>query len=167
MAITFTVAEKFPPDKHPKKGSIKSTEGYFYGVWKEDLIKLQEGKTYSSEIEAYEASNRKKYHTLIGRTIVRKEPQSDADDEEATPPSAKTLTKTYPRIAKPGAVPGDDNTPERIFVCGGLNAAIHSGQVDIRQPSTVVDAVRCLRDAWRLTFGNPQQAKDINDEIPY
>ena len=63
-----------------------------------------------------------------------------------------------------------NKTAERIFVCGGLNAGLHSGQVSLKPSSPdqvgVEEAVNILRAVWVETFGIEGALGDGTDVVP-
>lgn len=139
-----------PPKMGKKNGSIKTPDNQIYGVPPNLLPQFQAGGTYQIEYNSREF-NGQWYKTVAGVTpVAAPVPSSNAGGGSAAPK-------------------WDDATPERIFVCGAINAAIEGGVIGFDQ-ATIENAVRTLRNVWANTFGNKavEQAKgELNDEIPF
>lgn len=74
----------------------------------------------------------------------------------------------------------DDPTPERIYVCGIVNAAIHSQQVIPTDAMALIAVTDAARSAWAATFGGKNRAlepethqgpppgpNDLDDELVF
>lgn len=115
-----------------KKGSVKDSEGRYWGVWADKLDQFKAGQSYDILYETSQWQG-KDQHTI-----------KSASARGAAVPA--TNGHTTPRQ------PTAPTDAERMFVCSILNAFIQAGKVDLHQPS-VTAAVNMLRDTWQTTFG--------------
>lgn len=68
----------------------------------------------------------------------------------------KTAGQAAARVV--GRHADDDPTPERIYVCGIVNASIHSQQVIPTDPMALIAVTDAARSAWAATFGGKTRA---------
>lgn len=143
---TATIISKYPPKPGKKFVSVKADDGTIFSIKNAMIGTIQPGGRYTFEYEEREFNGMNyKFVNTINQV------QGGA----------------APSRAGNGAATGPDPVPERIFVCGALNAAIHAGQVAVSDLGAVTAAVATLRSAWKRTFGNPQQDAEMDDEIPF
>lgn len=149
------------PKPGKKMGNLKLADGTFYLVAPSMLGLFQNGGKYEVEYEESEFGGK------TWRTVKKL-----AGGGNGAVGGSQVRTGAY------GAT--DDKTAERIFVCGGLNAFITSGQVEPNAVS-ITQAVNALRSAWSGTLGGkggatsgpqPQVVPatvddDMNDSIPF
>lgn len=132
-----------------RNGSIKTPENFIYGVPPNLLSQFQPGGTYNIEYNVRDF-NGQTYKTVASVTPVA-----------APVPTGNTGSGS--------ASKWDDATPERIFVCGAINAGIQSGALNFDQ-TVIENAVRALRNVWANTFGNKtieRSREEMSDLIPY
>ncbi len=60
----------------------------------------------------------------------------------------------------------DNKTRRDIFVCGGLNSALSSGQVKFPEGSTIQEAVELLQDIWTVTLGSDVLLESAIEALP-
>lgn len=137
------------PKAGKKNGSVKTADGAYYGVPPNMLALFQPNNSYEV---AYETSE------WQGKTYR---------NVSAVKPAGSTPPVMHHPAAGRNAGPQDMATAERIFVCGALNAAIRAGQVNVGDVESTTHAVQAIREAWRMTLGNPQQRDDMDDSIPF
>lgn len=137
---TITVKYVNPP-KGKGPASVKDDKGVYWKFWTTgknpiDLETFREDQAYTVGYKTEQYNGKDQY------TITDVLPSGHA-------PSAPR-----PAAANGGKyAPTDDKTAERIYVCGGLNAAITAGKVDVFMPDDVVSATESLRSAYQATFG--------------
>ncbi len=154
MTARITVSFINQPKPGKTNGTIKTKDDQLYGVKPDMLALFEQKKTYDIEFSSREF-NGQTYKTV---TSVKKV-------EDAPAASANGAGTSYGRY---GAT--DDKTAERIFVCGGLNAAIEGGHVDLNTEH-LTNLVNIFRLVWDDTFGKdgkPAKNADMGgDEIPF
>ena len=127
------------PPKGKGPASIKDADGNYYKFWTTGkkaipLDSFKEGMTYSV---GYESED---YQGKEQRTII-----AVSKAQEQAPQVGNGKVAEMGRTTPP-------TDAERIFVCGILNAGIHSGTIQVTA-TDIASAVNCARDAWRATFG--------------
>lgn len=153
---TFTAKYVNQPAQGRKNGTVKTEDNSIYVVDPSLLSKFAVGGTYEVQYSTYDFKG----------TTFRK---------------VASVKQTATPQAQPSGGGGyrtDDVTAERIFVCGALNAAIHSGHLDVS--SDLVPLINKLRNDWAQTFGGKTGAQrvaaqqrtvqydpEMNDEIPF
>lgn len=154
MPVIVKIAYVNPPQQGRKNGSIKTDTGEFYGVPPAMLSQFTQGGTYSVEY-GERIYNGRTYKDIKSASMINA-------------PSG-------------GGRQTDDVTSERIFVCGAINSALQSGQLNIGDEEAVTHAVAMLRSVWARTFGGRSQAAaqqgrqqqqmpprgDMDDQIPF
>lgn len=150
-----TVAYVNPPKGRARSGSIKDTDGGYYGIaWPAMQNDFKPGGTYKIE---YEQNGQ--YRNVTRSKLV-----------SAAPPVAS---------AHSGGG-GDPQLAERIFVCGAINATMSNPNVNINSPEWgkqgCINLVNHWRAVWAATFGGQGGAKnadhrsvgdEMSDEIPF
>lgn len=141
-----------PPKPGKTNGSIRVKTGEFYGVKPDMLNQFQPEQTYDIEFTSRQF-NGQTYNTITSAKHL----------VEAAPAAANGAGSSYGKYGK-----ADDATAERIFVCGGLNAAISGGHVDLNTEH-LTNLVNIFRLVWDDTFGAGEKPKDDmqGDGIPY
>jgi hypothetical protein len=134
------------PKEGKKKGSIRDSEGDYYGVWADKLHDFQAGETY--EITFRENNG---YRDVVA---VKRAPAPKVAEEKPY-----TVVKTAdPRPAANGYYrPTSPRDAERMFVCSILNAFIQTGRIENDGPA-LSHAVNTLRAVWGETFGTDDLA---------
>jgi hypothetical protein len=156
---TATITAKYvnPPQEGKKNGTIKTPEGVYYGLPANWVNQFTQGASYDVEYKENDFKG-KTYKTITKFAMSQ---------------AAPAQTNSGAASGKYGAT--DDKTAERIFCCGALNAAIHSGKVELRTES-LAGLTNILRDVWALTFGAAPRAsaptrqplnEEIGDDVPY
>lgn len=145
---TVTVAYVNQPRPGVKSGSIKDTNGTYYGVPPAMLGSFQPKGTYEIFYEETNVKGKVYYNVKTFKPV-------------GPAPAASTGGGT-------GGYKTDDVTAERIFVCGIINAGISSNQLAI-QTTDLVQAVQSAREAWRQTLGKKktQTEEELDDSIPF
>ena len=131
---TITIAfVNQPRQAGGKKGSVKDTEGRYWGVWADKLGQYQVGQSYDITFETTQWQG-KDQHTIKSATA------------RGAPVAANNGNGMTPRQ------PTAPTDAERMFVCSLLNAGIQSGKIDVSENS-VGAATNMLRRVWQGTFG--------------
>lgn len=97
--------------------------------------------------------------------------------------AAPARAASAPAQVAPYRPPVDDPTPERIYVCGIVNSAITSQQVNPMDPAALVAVTNAARQAWSQTLGakvgaqvpkpavvggvDDRAAREMDDTIPF
>jgi len=146
-----TVAYVNPPAEGKKRGTIKTTEGVYYGVWADKLSGFQKGKTYTIQYDEEE------YNGRMYRSVKSNKGEVGGGSVN-------------------GKGGGDDpRRSEDIFVAGVVNNAIH-GQGAEGIYALSADMVRHIREIYRAgepatnkerALSAPDPQAPLNDEIPF
>lgn len=125
------------PKEGKTRGSIKGTEGDFFGCPQGMLRHFQAGKTYDV---TYSESGEWKTVTGAAEVLAEVRRGAPASSEPAAPSTGGYYKPTCPQDA------------ERMFVCATLGALIRAGEVknDKRQ---LWNTTNMLRDLWQASFG--------------
>lgn len=173
--VIVNVAETKPPFGSAKSGTIVGDDGVEYKAPTTMLAMIRVGGTYRLSYAENQFNGNtylmvKRFSDEGGQANNNgaHQQRAPAPQRQAPPP------RPAPRYAGPTGRP-DDPTPERIFVCGGLNAAITSQVVNPNDTREIIACVNALRTAWANTFAAPAiasgnrkpAADDMNDEIPF
>lgn len=136
-----------PPKPGKVNGSIKDITDDMYGVPPNLLATFQQGATYNIEF------SERVFNGARYKTVTR------ADLIAAPEPTVENGGKYAPK---------DQQTAERIFVCGALNAAIQGGHVELSDV-TLSNVVNVLRSVWKHTLGAPPGKNDDmgGDDFPF
>jgi hypothetical protein len=142
---TIKVQYVNPPKEGKKKGSVRDTEGDYYGVWIDKLATFEPGGSY--EITFRETNG---YRDVVAvKPVVQQQKapndytvvRTAAPHEKHSAPANGYYRPTSPRDA------------ERMFVCSILNAFIQTGRIE-NEGQALARAVNTLREVWGTTFGN-------------
>ena len=134
------------PKEGKKKGSIKDTEGDYYGVWADKLHDFQAGETY--EITFRENNG---YRDVVA---VKRAPTKPAEErpytvvETANPRPATAHASQYYRPTSP-------KDARRMWLCSQMNALISSRQCPI-SVEAIAEATRILMEAYDQTIGSEE-----------
>lgn len=133
------------PREGMKNGSVKTAEGVLYGVPPPLLPQFQPGGTYNVE---YNTSQ------FQGRTY-------------STISAASAMVQSGAPLQSGSKFHANDETAERIFVCGIINAAVGNGSLSVNR-AELVAAVSACREAWQAAFGRGHRAmtSSSGDTIP-
>ena len=161
MEATIVATKVFPPKPGKKRYTIVSSDEKLWGAMPDVASKFKEGGTYNIFYKEDHFGG-KTYHVIEGATEAA---GSAPKPSVATPAAANT--------GKYGAK--DDETAERIFVCGALNATMGNPNFTPTELTgeSLTNLVRRLRGVWADTFGSPavkpEKSKndDMNDDIPF
>jgi hypothetical protein len=137
-----TIEYAGPSKRHPDKyATVKGGDGTWYDAPIGMLQHLQQsrGKTIEFVVEGTTKGD-KTYWAIKGYAQRSAHAQTDP-----TPTVAAAPTRPIVRA--------DDPTPERIYVCGIVNAAITSQQVNPMDPAALIAVTNAARQAWRATLG--------------
>lgn len=174
---TVTVQYVNQPKEGQRKGSIKTTDGSYYGVWPDKLGLFTKGGTYQIEFTETVSDSGKVFRDfkqMVGA------PTQGGYSGPRRGSNGGNYRPTAPQDA------------ERMFVCSILNAFAQS-DTDVRLDEGLVDHVNTLRHVWQETFGQDVvgetrqesaarivqqparptpmasrgQRDDMDDEIPY
>lgn len=131
---TITVQYINPPKQQGgKKGSVKDTEGRYWGVWADKLGQYEQGKSYDILYETTQWQG-KDQHTI----------------KSASPRGAGVAP-----AANGNATPRQPTAPtdaERMWVCSLMNASIQSKQIPLT-PDALTSQTNMFRQVWQDTFG--------------
>lgn len=169
---SITVAAVTPPAPGKKRARVSDTEGNVYQVDGGAMFNFAPGSSWNIVYKDDSFNG----HTF--KVIEKFNPTSTV----AAPQAGAAVP--YQQHAAPSqtmmAPPKVDPLPERIFVCGALNAALGNPGVNpaaLTEDQLVV-MVNGFRRVFARTFGgrrgdatapvpNPQQSEDMSDEIPF
>lgn len=151
-----TVQYVNPPKGRARSGSIKDTDGAYWGIeWPAMQHSFKEGGTYKVK---YEQNGQ--YRNIKDMKLV----------SEGSPAVAKSHSSGDPELA------------ERIYVCGIINSWLSNPNFRPPEltPSVLVAITTMARQAWAQTFGAKAAKEyelgrqageaikdDMNDEIPW
>ena len=145
MTATATLDIKYVDA--PKNGnakapwSAKDAHGQRWKFWPDRAGRIDAGTTIQvewKEGDEYQGKRDQIITKVIG--LDANPPPPRATNGSAAPAAA-------PRPAQ------DDRTPERIFVCGLLNAAVSHGHLDVFDAPRLTDAGLAAQEAYRNLFG--------------
>jgi hypothetical protein len=139
MTATATIEVKYvnPPKNNPKASwSIKDALGAYWGFYPEKVGKPSPGDTIT--VEWSESNYQGKTYKNIEKILT----VGTAPDSNSSAPASS------PRPAQQ-----DDRTPERIFVCGIINAAIHSGALQPFNAGDIAAVGQAAQEAYAQLFG--------------
>lgn len=168
---TVTVQYVNPPKGNAVSGSIKDTNGDYYGVHKSALSKFAEGGRYEFDFStngAFRNVDTKTIQPLAnGRAIStdasnypsrnaapRTQAQHAQQDVKRSPPIETGNNGNGNYYQRKSTDPKD---AERMFVCSTLNAFISTGRIN-DDVTTLTRAVQDLRQVWADTFGQDDAA---------
>ncbi len=134
MTTRITVDFVNPPKPGKLSGSVKASDGNYYGIKPDQLALFEPKGVYDIEFTSRMFNNKEYYNVTSVKKI-----------ESAPPPQAGNGAV----VGKYG--PKDDATAERIFVCGALNALLQGGHVECSQVY-ISNVVNVLRASWAETF---------------
>lgn len=152
------------PAEGRRSASIKDTNGLWYGIWPDKIGLINVGDSYDIEF-VENIKNNVTYRDIKGTPkLVNNEPPAVAQKvvqavREVDPRSRQQQrtvdnSREYDQSGEAPARPkSKDPTPERIYVCGGLNAAISSHQVNVHDINAIIEVTNNLREAWAATLG--------------
>jgi hypothetical protein len=130
------------PKPGGKKGSVKTKDGAYYGVWADKLSLFKPGGTYEVEYDEsqFQGKTYRNIKTDKGiKTIL--EPGTETPDQYKSNGTFKYATN-----------PTD---AERMFVCSILNAYVAAGKVMLNS-TEIEHGVKMLRSVWGDTFGRDE-----------
>ena len=148
---TTTVTVKYvnPPKDGKKRGTIKTTDDQFIGVWADKIHLFEVGKTYEIELTETE-SNGVTYRNVKTVKMV-------AGPEPAPVVTSKSSGGGYNNYREMS--PKD---AEGSFVCATLGALIRAGEVK-NDKAQLWATTNMLRALWQHTFG---QANEPQAAVP-
>lgn len=144
MTATATITAKYinpPRNGNPRASwSIKDERGDYWGFYPDKVGKPEQGQQITVEWKEREYGGKtyKDITAILGQS----------GDTGPTAPRPASTSGSAP-AARPAH---DDATSERIFICGIVNAAIHSQQLDPFDGSRITDACLAAREAYRNIF---------------
>jgi hypothetical protein len=139
--------------------SIKDTNGTLYWINEKDLAHFKVGERYDIEFSVNQSKNgfvNRRVEVIRHLTPHGHQPKDtpESSEERAAAKVANAVKQAAaPREIAPKA---KDPTPLRIYVCGGLNAAISSHQVNVHDEEDIVAVTQNLIGAWARTLGPDQ-----------
>lgn len=146
---TAEITVQYRNEKQPgrKMGSIKSSEGDYYGCPDALLFQFQRGEVCTVEYsETPKRDGNGSWKTITKKIGVAKAPPLAAPPRQRTNPV--------------------DN--EHIFITALLKEFIGVGKIELAT-TEIVTAVNAIRDAYRHTLGGleKQRSDSMDDEVPY
>lgn len=157
MIETIVIEYAAPSKKNPQYGSVKSQDGRWFDTTLPmvEALRGQRGQAVAVEV----VQNAKGYSQIRG---FAGQPQQGYQPPPQVVQQAQQQGYRQPSNSAQRPRPQDDGTPERIYVCGIVNAAIHSQQVSPLDAESLVNVTNAARQAYRRTFGGqpapvPQQ----------
>ena len=139
---TVTVKYVNPPKEGKKRGTIKTTDDQFIGVWADKIHLFEVGKTYDLELTETE-SNGVTYRNV--KTVKMVETPAAQIAAAASSGGHNTYRQT------------SEHDAQRMFVCSLMNAFIQAGKVELNGPQLVSHTLM-LRKVWQHTFGQTAEA---------
>ena len=166
--VTIQVAQVQPPAPGKKRGKVIDTSNIAYQAGYPLLGSFQPGQSYNI---TYKDDS---FNGFAFRVIEQATPASGQMQMAVGQPAVPTqpAPQAFQR-APQGRQYGrqtDEDLPERIFVCGALNAALsNTNTIPINLTEAQLTAiVNNLRRVYKRTFGGqPTAGDDMNDEIPF
>lgn len=140
--LTMTVASIVPSSQGKTRSRLVGEDGVQIGIFADKLHMIKIGQTYEIVHTDGQYQNVQTATLVPGRERPATQPLRAVPASPAPPPAA---------VGAYGNVSAD--TAERIFVCGALNAALQSGQVQPTRQSVGV-FVNVLRGVWRDSLGD-------------
>lgn len=140
---TITVKYLNTPKEGKKRGSIKTTENDFFGIWPNQIALFEVGKTYDIEVEEKNGFTNVKSVKLVASA-------------EPAPGVLKPAGNGYNNYREMSA-----KDAEGSFVCATLGALIRAGEVK-NDKAQLWATTNMLRALWLHTFGQPAvPAKEV------
>lgn len=149
--MTIRVAGKAEPKLGKKRGRIEAEGGMLFQAMPELLAQVKVGSTYDLAFKN-EQFGETKYRVVEAIYAPSGEPESGV---HAAPSTGGTSPRTYSLEETLDTRPELVSTPERIYVCGVMNAAVSSGRAD---PASVADQLAIISaasTAFRTWHGLP------------
>lgn len=141
-SLTMTVKYVNPPTQGKRRGTIKGADNQYLGVFGDKIHLFQAGQTYEIEYTESTSTDGVTYRNVVTASQVM--PAQASKPVADVPVRNNGGGNTYRETCAKDA--------ERMFVCGALNAALHSSQVQPTRQSVGV-FVNVLRGVWRDSFG--------------
>lgn len=167
----ITVSGVTPPAPGKKRAKITDTGG---GIYQVDAAQMHNFAPGSSWSVVYKDDS---FNGFAFKVIEKFNPAGSVN--VAPGGTVPIPNPPYQHMAPPQAAKADP-LPERIFVCGALNAALGNPNINPGglTEDQVVGLVNNFRRAFARTFGgrrddatapvpNPQVNQDMSDEIPF
>lgn len=149
---TMTITPSFvnPPGEGKKMGSVKLPDNSILLALPGVLAQIKPRSTY--EVEYTEPTATFNYRTIKAVKLVAGAAQTAGNSG--------------------GGFVKDKETQLQIFVCGGFNNAVSSGQISVLDEQNCLLAVETLKRVWRQAFGEAAAKKEAKageyeDEIPF
>ncbi len=138
--------------------SVKDAEQGWFCIYPDKLSLINKGESYNVE---YSLSDDGTTRFIAGtpKHVTPNGHQSSEDQvaqkiaQVAQAAAQKPRPAMYDSVRPQASSHRSDPTPERIFVCGGLNNAIASHQVSVYDVDVMTAAVNNLRAVWSATLG--------------
>lgn len=162
---TVIVAYVNEPKGRARSASIKDVDGVYYWIKPDWLADFSPGATYRLRFTVKDDGNytNRTVHSyeLVSRAIapVRTPPRSQAARQAAPAQRSAPVQQPHhePQNGNGYYRPTHPRDAERIFVCAALGHFIDRGALK-GEVGELVDAVNVLREVWRATFGQDEQA---------
>lgn len=172
---SITVSGVTPPAPGKKRAKVTGTDGNVYQVDAAQMHNFAPGSNWNIEYK------NDSFNGFAFKVIERFNPSGVQGSQAPTPTAPVAPYQGQSVImATPPSPPKEDPLPERIFVCGAMNASLGNPNIN---PATLTEdqivlMVKGFRRAFARTFGgrrddatapvpNPQQDADMSDEIPF
>lgn len=149
---TATLTPKFidPPQDGKKNYKVKDTNNVVWFVPPDTIGKMAKGTPCTVEYDVNNF-NGKSFNMVKG--VVGQPQQSPTIPFPPAIPTVPTFVSADP-------------TPERIYVCGIVNAHVGSSNRMVTV-SELIAVTNAAREAWAATFGGQAKPKaDLDDDIP-
>jgi len=155
---TITIAVVKEKKEGQFSASIKDTDGLWYWIKPSDLQFFKIGEQYEVVLTVSQSNgftNRNIEHNGIRHLTPYGHQASGSSEDHAAQKVAQAAQQARPQVVREAAprAKAKDPTPCRIYCCGGLNAAISSHQVNVRNVEDIIEVTNNLRAAWDATFG--------------
>jgi hypothetical protein len=146
MTATATIDVKYvnPPKNGNAKApwSVKDAHGQYWKYWPDRSGRIDAGTTIQVEWKEGDEYQGKR-DQIITKVIGL--------DANPPPPRASTNGNAAPAAAPRPAQ--DDRTPERIFVCGIINASIQAGALQPFNAGDIAAVGQAAQQAYAQLFG--------------
>jgi len=164
VTANVTVQYVNEPKDGRKTGSIRGTDGIYYGAWPDKLRMFEEGETYEiSYKENNGFRNIVAAKRLAAQPQRRPQQQQDFTTIDVSNPQPAPIPRQQPQrpVASPPANgyyrPTAPRDAERMFVCATLGHFIAAGRAEWNEDDLVA-RVNMLRSVWQRTFGDDDAA---------
>ena len=172
---SITVASVTPPAPGKKRAKVVDTTNTVYQVDGSQMHNFAPGSSWSI---VYKDDS---FNGFTFKVIEKFNPASPTGGQHAPAMQAADTPHGYSAVGlQPTVATKADPLPERIFVCGALNASLGNPSINptVLTEDQLIVMVNGFRRVFARTFGgkredstapvpNPQRNDALNDEVPF